>query len=88
DLIKAHTRSQARRRVFSNMLEMYQHKIDNAVAKAFNHYKSMKIKIRLHMTYDKLTEEFDGNKISERKPGVLASKQIHTITNHNMKKKQ
>ncbi|MFM7978139.1 MAG: hypothetical protein ACKPKO_02390, partial [Candidatus Fonsibacter sp.] len=29
--------SEARRRVFSNMLKMHQNKIDNAVSKAFNH---------------------------------------------------
>ena len=45
----------------------------------------MKIKMRLHLTYEKLTEDFDGNKTAERREAILANKQIHTITKHNMK---
>ena len=44
----------------------------------------MKIKFRLHLTYVKFAEDFDGSTEAEKRDTDLANKQVHTITKANI----
>ena len=77
--------TEERRKNLSTLITKYQNRIEKSVSNAFDNYKSMKIKMRLHLTYEQLIEDFDGNKTAERREAILGNKQVHTITKHNMK---
>ena len=78
--------TEADRKEFSQMIVKHKSRINSLIQKALENYKSMKIKMRLYLTYEKLTEDFDGNKTPQRRDAVLATKQIHTITTANREK--
>ena len=74
------------RKEFSQMIVKHKSRINSLIQKALENYKSMKIKMRLYLTYEKLTEDFNGHRTPQRRDAVLATKQIHTITTANREK--
>ena len=59
-------------------------KIIKHVPKALEHYKSIKIKLRLHLTSMKFDKDFDGHKEAEKREAHLANKQVPTIAQPNI----
>ena len=68
---------------FRELIAKHRTRIINSVSEMLQVKKSMKIKMRLHITYMKPVERFDGDKYWKVKPSHISNKIIHTVVNSN-----
>ena len=73
-------------RSFHELIAKQRARIYNAVSQALERKQSMKIKMRLELTYKKPNPGFDGDMEYEVKPGHLANLRVHQITKASIKK--
>ena len=67
------------RKEFSQIIVKRKSRINSLIQKALENYKSMKIKMRLYLTYEMLTEDFNGHKEVDKHEAHLAQNHTHTI---------